>query len=165
MGSNAILCRSFLKDTIDEYIAIDGSKEMLKYLEKENIEFVKTKLQNCDLDFSFPKADVYIIKFTFHHLKNKKQILKNIFINLNLEGKVLIVDKFPKFWVFSILLEKILDILNIRKIYGSHQYIRLKKFQKIAEDIGFKVNIIKTKSGKKITNFFMIKAFIILQKK
>lgn len=163
-GENAILSNKFLKDFIKKYNAIDGSLEMLDFLKKENIKFVKIINLNLDNKINLPKSDVFFTKFLFHHIRNKFDLLVSMKKSINENGNIIIIDKFVRFKKFGLFLEIFFDLLRIRKIFGKHFHISYKKFKKKIKEAGFVIVEEKIKNGKKFYNFFFKKVFLVLKK-
>lgn len=153
-GSTAILSKTV--PNIKLYNAIDNSKEILKFVEIENILYVKTLKLDLEKD-KLPKSDVFIAKYLFHHVNNKERLICEICSKLNSEGKVVIIDKFPRWNIFktSILIEKMYHILRIKRILGKHYYSTESEFETLVKSNNLKITEKQTRTGKKVKNFFM----------
>ncbi|MBT3298568.1 class I SAM-dependent methyltransferase [archaeon] len=163
-GTGAIAILSKTLPNIKQYHAIDGSKEVLKFVEIEKIPYVKTKL--LDLETAkLPKVDISIAKYLFHHIKNKNHLIDELYKQLPIKGKVIIIDKFPR-WKCSILIEKLFHILQIKIVLGEHFYSTEKEFEKLMLTKKFKIIKKQVKFGKKFKNFFMkINYYVFIKKK
>jgi ubiquinone/menaquinone biosynthesis C-methylase UbiE len=162
-GSNAFLAAKEIPLLFKKYFAIEGSKELLHILEKEKLPNVVTINGDFDSNRILPNADVYFSKFVFHHIKNKKTILQEMFEKLSSGGSVLIIDKFPRLLFISIV-ERFLDFFKIKKKIGRHYYLRYSKFRQIGLDLGFKIELEIIKKPFRLKNFFVYKVFLVLRK-
>ena len=163
-GDNCILTNKSLSYLLNKYTCIDASKEMLKFIEIENFKTTELIHQNLDENQKIPKSDIVIAKFMFHHLKNKEEVINNIYNSLNKNGALLIIDKFPILPIKLVnLIEKIFHITGYRKQLGKHYYTEYPKFKKIINKFDLEDEIIK--QPKSFKNFYVIRVFLVLRKK
>lgn len=164
-GDNVILAHKRFPLLFKTYYCIDSSNEMLDFLRKET-HLDKAKITCLDVDgkVDLPKADVYIAKFMFHHIKYKKELLESIYKVLPKNGSIIIIDKFPSFGKLSKIIEKLWDFLRIKKVLGTHYYTPVTEFMQMAQEIGFDIEDERIKPLKKLKNFFVLKGFFVLRK-
>ena len=163
-GSLAILANR--TNLVKKYICVEGSKEMMRFIELEFLPIVKCVNKNVEEIKKFENCDLVISKYFFHHLKNKKETLLKIYESLGKEGKVIIIDKFPRWNFLSIIIEKILHYTRIKKILGVHYYTNINDFENIFDNknCSFEILIKKVKRGKKLKNFHLMRIQYLLKK-
>ena len=86
-----------LLDDFDSMLFADGSKNMLKEVEKKlsqrgatNANTLHLDMEN-DIQLSY-KVDTLILSLVLHHIANHQQLLSNLYDNLNDGGQLLIIE-------------------------------------------------------------------------
>lgn len=161
-GANAILSRDMKK--VKRYNCIDGSKDMLRFVELECIDKVKIYCEDLDGKVKLPKSDVIVAKFLFHHIEHKKELLKATYDCLSKDGRLVMIDKFPKTMFGVNFIEKILKVVKVKNLYGKHHYCSYKDFLNMANDLGFKREYERIKPGRKSKNFYVKRVFLVFRK-
>lgn len=86
-----------LRGKVQELVGVDGSKEMIKICqEKFNRDHsIKLKLSSA-AKTNLPSLyfDGVIIRMGLHHLKEKEQVLEEVYRVLKPKGKVIVIDEF-----------------------------------------------------------------------
>lgn len=164
-GDNVILAHKRFPVLFQKFYCIDSSQEMLDFIRQET-HLDKAEIICLDVDgkVNLPKADVYIAKFMFHHIKHKKELLESVYKILPKNGCIIIIDKYPAFGKLSTFIENLWDKLGIKKVLGTHYYTPVQDFLLDAKDIGFDVEDERIKTMKKLKNFFILKGFFVLRK-
>ncbi|MGM5484050.1 MAG: class I SAM-dependent methyltransferase [Nanobdellota archaeon] len=160
-GDISVLSDYYLKDCVKEYVCTDSSKEMLKMINDKGI--VKKIFIDADNE-DIPSADIYLMKFSFHHIRNKQRLLEMMYDKLPEKGSIIFIDKVPVFQPFGKMIEFFLHVLNIKPILGKHFHIPLKKIFKMAEKKGFIIEDRMIKKPSRLKNFFVYKVFMVLRK-
>jgi SAM-dependent methyltransferase len=163
-GDIAILSNKYTKNYVSKYYAIDASKEMLNFLKIENIGFVDIINKDIDENIKLPKSDIFLSKFTFHHLNNKDSLIREISDKLSKNGVFIIIDNYLRFGKISLLIEKLFNIINIKKILGKHNYSKEDNIINVAKMNHLEIIEKIEKNGKKLKNFHIKKIIMIFRK-
>jgi ubiquinone/menaquinone biosynthesis C-methylase UbiE len=159
-GDLAQLAQSM--EGIKKYICIEGSYLVgtIKQRKMSNVEIIKEDIETATIK----QADIFLAKYLFHHIKNKKRLLRRIYTALPKNGALCIIDKFPRWGIISLILEKIWNAIGIKRQLGNHYYLSHKKFIEQSFTAGFDIEYESIKKPKKIKNFFITKGFYVLRK-
>jgi SAM-dependent methyltransferase len=168
-GANAILCMKQdeeISQYVSKFYCIDGSKEMLENIEKENIPKVESICMDLETNepLKLPKSDLIISKYMFHHIKNKKQLLEYLRRSLHHDGIIAVIDKFPRFSLISSFFEKLWHILGIKRVLGKHFYSTVPEFTRIIQKAGLGIASEDIKPGKRMKNFFIFRGYFVLER-
>jgi ubiquinone/menaquinone biosynthesis C-methylase UbiE len=104
---------NLLKNKVNEIIGVDASSEMIKICKEKFGKNKKIKLILSSVTKTKLKSnyfDYVIVRMGLHHIKEKREVLNEIYRTLKPKGKLILIDKYYLNW-FEYYIKESLDLI------------------------------------------------------